>query len=172
MCRLNLGGMEFIFSTTVKGLFYQQKKWQLLLLFNQPNKIWDSAAVLRCWTWYPAVNYLSVFVSFSSIQSPEPCSRCPCASTKDGVKDKDKGVKKKIPKIFFGTRTHKQITQIANELKRTVYSGVPMTILSSRAHTCVNPEVAPHANRNERCKELLEGKDVRMNTYLHTYTYF
>ncbi|XP_037631188.1 Fanconi anemia group J protein isoform X2 [Sebastes umbrosus] len=100
-------------------------------------------------------------------KSPEPCSRCPCASTKDGVKDKDKGVKKKIPKIFFGTRTHKQITQIANELKRTVYSGVPMTILSSRAHTCVNPEVAPHANRNERCKELLEGKDGKSCRFYH-----
>ena len=104
-----------------------------------------------------------MFVSFFSIQSPEPCSRCPCASPKDSVKEKDKDGKKKIPKIFFGTRTHKQITQIAHELRRTVYSRVPMTILSSRDHTCVNPEVAPHFNRNERCKELLEAKDVRMN---------
>lgn len=108
---------------------------------------------------------------FFSLQSPEPCSRCPCASTKDGVKDKDKDKdgKKKIPKIFFGTRTHKQITQIAHELKRTVYSSVPMTILSSRSHTCINPAVAPHSNRNELCKELLDGKDVRINTEIHTY---
>lgn len=110
---------------------------------------------------------------FFSIQSPEPCSKCPCASTKHGqtdkqTKDKDKDGKKKIPKIFFGTRTHKQITQIAHELKRTVYSGVPMTILSSRDHTCVNPEVAPHSNRNERCKDLRESKDVRTNTDKHT----
>ncbi|XP_030257122.1 Fanconi anemia group J protein isoform X7 [Sparus aurata] len=103
----------------------------------------------------------------SSCCSPEPCSRCPCASPKDGVKDKDKDGKKKIPKIFFGTRTHKQITQITHELKRTVYSRVPMTILSSRDHTCVNPEVAPHFNRNERCKELLEAKDGRSCRYYH-----
>lgn len=105
----------------------------------------------------------------SSCCSPETCSWCPCASTKDGVKDKDKDKdgEKKIPKIFFGTRTHKQITQIAHELKRTVYSGVPMTILSSRDHTCVNPEVAPHSNRNERCKDLLEGKDGRICHYKH-----
>ncbi|XP_068601664.1 Fanconi anemia group J protein [Brachionichthys hirsutus] len=96
---------------------------------------------------------------------PEPCSRCPCAPTKDGAKDKED--KKKIPKIFFGTRTHKQITQIAHELKRTVYSHVPMTILSSREHTCVNPEVAPHAARNERCKELLDAKDGRTCHYYH-----
>ncbi|XP_041796744.1 Fanconi anemia group J protein isoform X2 [Chelmon rostratus] len=103
----------------------------------------------------------------SSCCPPEPCSRCLCASAKDTVKDKDKDGEKKIPKIFFGTRTHKQITQIAHELKRTVYSGVPMTILSSRDHTCVNPEVAPHSNRNERCKDLLEAKDGRSCRYYH-----
>ncbi|XP_069578846.1 Fanconi anemia group J protein isoform X1 [Brachyistius frenatus] len=101
----------------------------------------------------------------SSCCAPEACSKCPCAATKDGGKDKDG--KKKIPKIFFGTRTHKQITQIAHELQRTVYTGVPMTILSSRDHTCVNPEVAPHFNRNERCKELLEAKDGRSCRYYH-----
>lgn len=121
--------------------------------------------VLRYWNLTAAYLSLCFFFSF---QPPEPCSRCLCASAKDTVKDKDKDGEKKIPKIFFGTRTHKQITQIAHELKRTVYSGVPMTILSSRDHTCVNPEVAPHSNRNERCKDLLEAKDVRTNTGKHT----
>ncbi|KAM4566166.1 Fanconi anemia group J protein [Odontesthes bonariensis] len=101
----------------------------------------------------------------SSCSALEPCSRCPCASAKNSAKDKDG--RKKIPKIFFGTRTHKQITQIAHELKRTVYSNVHMTILSSRDHTCVNPEVAPHSNRNERCKDLLEAKDGRSCRYYH-----
>uniref|UniRef100_A0A3Q2ZJI7 DNA 5'-3' helicase n=1 Tax=Kryptolebias marmoratus TaxID=37003 RepID=A0A3Q2ZJI7_KRYMA len=104
---------------------------------------------------------------FFSVQASEPCTHCLCASPKDGAKDKDKGGKKKIPKIFFGTRTHKQITQIAHELKRTVYSGVPMAILSSRDHTCVNPDVVPHFNRNERCKDLLEAKDGRSCRYYH-----
>nr|XP_029528514.1 Fanconi anemia group J protein isoform X1 [Oncorhynchus nerka]XP_029528515.1 Fanconi anemia group J protein isoform X1 [Oncorhynchus nerka] len=96
------------------------------------------------------------------------CSLCPCASSKGGQngaagkssKEKDKeGKKKQVPKIFFGTRTHKQITQVAHEMKRTLYSSAPMTILSSRDHTCVHPEVVPHSNRNERCKELLEAKN-------------
>lgn len=111
-----------------------------------------------------AFQHLSLFLSF---QASEPCSQCPCASTKDDRKDKERDGKRNVPKIFFGTRTHKQITQIAHELKRTVYSGVPMTILSSRDHTCVHPEVAPHSSRNERCKELLEAKDVRINTDTH-----
>ncbi|XP_074536130.1 Fanconi anemia group J protein [Halichoeres trimaculatus] len=103
----------------------------------------------------------------SSCCTPEPCSRCSCATTKDTAKDKNQEGIKKMRKIFFGTRTHKQITQITHELKRTVYSGTPMTILSSRDHTCVNPEVAPHASRNERCKELLEAKDGKSCRYYH-----
>ncbi|XP_026137780.1 Fanconi anemia group J protein isoform X3 [Carassius auratus] len=108
---------------------------------------------------------------------PVSCSLCPCANLKagqktveksnDSDKDKDGSGRKKIPKIFFGTRTHKQITQIARELKRTLYSTVPMTILSSRDHTCVHPEVVPHANRNERCKELLEAKNGMSCRYYH-----
>ncbi|XP_071768516.1 Fanconi anemia group J protein [Centroberyx gerrardi] len=100
--------------------------------------------------------------------SPVSCSLCPCALAKGSVKGKDKDAKKKIPKIFFGTRTHKQITQITHELKRTLYSSVPMTILSSRDHTCVNPDVAPHSNRNERCKDLMESKDGRSCRYYHS----
>ena len=30
----------------------------------------------------------------------------------------------RIPKIYFGTRTHKQITQIIRELRKTVYKDV------------------------------------------------
>ncbi|XP_061537622.1 Fanconi anemia group J protein isoform X4 [Phycodurus eques] len=101
----------------------------------------------------------------SSCLSPESCIQCPCASAKDTVKDKD--AKRKIPKIYFGTRTHKQITQIVHEMKRTAYSTAPMTILSSRDHTCINPDVAPHSNRNELCKDLLTAKDARSCRYFH-----
>ncbi|XP_060800008.1 Fanconi anemia group J protein isoform X2 [Neoarius graeffei] len=107
--------------------------------------------------------------------SPVPCSLCACASlaekqkANEKVKEKDKegNGKKAVPKIFFGTRTHKQITQIARELRRTLYSSVPMTILSSREHTCVHPEVAPHASRNERCKELHEAKNGQICRFYH-----
>uniref|UniRef100_A0AAQ6A4E5 DNA 5'-3' helicase n=1 Tax=Amphiprion ocellaris TaxID=80972 RepID=A0AAQ6A4E5_AMPOC len=131
----------------------------------QPDRKRIRTAELKVTLGTSLVNLSICFVF--SVQAPEPCSHCPCASTKDGVKDKDKDGSKKIPKIFFGTRTHKQITQITHELKRTVYSHVPMTILSSRDHTCVNQEVAPHSNRNERCKDLLEAKDGRSCRYYH-----
>lgn len=111
--------------------------------------------------------------SFSPQNTPGHCSRC-CCSTKQGSSQdssnatkKDHGGKSKIPKIYFGTRTHKQIAQITRELRRTAYSGVPMTILSSRDHTCVHPEVIGNFNRNEKCMELLDGKNGKSCYFYH-----
>lgn len=103
--------------------------------------------------------------------SVSPCTICVCARTKGNAKDADRakkpenGARPHVPKIFFGTRTHKQLTQITKELRRTAYSGVRMTILSSREHTCVHPEI--HSNKNEKCAELLEAKDGRSCRFFH-----
>ncbi|KAG2458714.1 FANCJ protein, partial [Polypterus senegalus] len=90
-----------------------------------------------------------------------PCSCCQCNFEKVKEKDEDsyEGKRPQVPKIFFGTRTHKQIAQITRELRRTTYSSVRMSILSSRDHTCVHPHVLAGGNRNEKCRELLESKD-------------
>uniref|UniRef100_A0A8B9RQT4 DNA 5'-3' helicase n=1 Tax=Accipiter nisus TaxID=211598 RepID=A0A8B9RQT4_9AVES len=83
-------------------------------------------------------------------------------------KKKENGDRSFVPKIFFGTRTHKQISQITRELKRTAYSSVPMTILSSRDYTCIHPVVSSSgSNRNEMCVELLEGKHGKSCLYYH-----
>ncbi|XP_064250299.1 Fanconi anemia group J protein isoform X3 [Passer domesticus] len=111
--------------------------------------------------------------TFSPQTPPGPCTECCCASGKDPDKDPSRTKKKEngdrlcVPKIFFGTRTHKQITQISRELKRTAYSCVPMTILSSRDYTCIHPVVSNSSNRNEKCVELLEGKHGRSCSYYH-----
>ncbi|PNJ65688.1 BRIP1 isoform 1 [Pongo abelii] len=111
--------------------------------------------------------------SFLPQKTPGHCSRC-CCSTKQGNSQessntikKDHTGKSKIPKIYFGTRTHKQIAQITRELRRTAYSGVPMTILSSRDHTCVHPEAVGNFNRNEKCMELLDGKNGKSCYFYH-----
>ncbi|XP_063258912.1 Fanconi anemia group J protein isoform X2 [Prinia subflava] len=110
----------------------------------------------------------------SSPQTPSgPCTECSCSSGKEPDKDpshtkkKENGDRVCVPKIFFGTRTHKQITQISRELQRTAYSCVPMTILSSRDYTCIHPVVSNCSNRNEMCVELLEGKHGRSCSYYH-----
>lgn len=42
-------------------------------------------------------------------------------------------------KIYFGTRTHKQVAQIVSELKSTGYKP-KMTVLGSRAQYCIHPD--------------------------------
>ncbi|XP_043574041.1 Fanconi anemia group J protein isoform X1 [Chiloscyllium plagiosum] len=107
----------------------------------------------------------------SSMSSP--CTLCTCINSNTSGRKDEGGAKGKnnaktqVPKIFFGTRTHNQITQITHELRRTNYSYVRMTILSSRDHTCVHPEVSGTYNRNERCKDLLEGRDGKSCRYYH-----
>ncbi|XP_037227472.1 Fanconi anemia group J protein isoform X4 [Falco rusticolus] len=112
--------------------------------------------------------------TFSAKTSSGPCTECSCSSGKETGKDtsnakkKENGDRSFIPKIFFGTRTHKQISQITRELKRTAYSSVPMTILSSRDYTCIHPVVSSSgSNRNEMCVELLEGKHGKSCPYYH-----
>ncbi|XP_072099358.1 Fanconi anemia group J protein [Mobula birostris] len=106
-----------------------------------------------------------------SPQVSRPCNLCTCSLKTNGndesVAKGKNNVKSQVPKIFFGTRTHKQITQVTHELRRTAYSYVRMTILSSRDHTCVHPEISNSYNRNEKCKELLEGKNGKSCRYYH-----
>ncbi|XP_059479743.1 Fanconi anemia group J protein homolog isoform X2 [Neocloeon triangulifer] len=71
----------------------------------------------------------------------------------------------RVPKIFFATRTHKQIAQVVDELKRTPYGNAKMTILSSREHSCIKWLEEPFKNKTEMCKALLEtrGQDDDQN---------
>ncbi|KAJ8312439.1 hypothetical protein KUTeg_009812 [Tegillarca granosa] len=87
---------------------------------------------------------------------PEKCCACSC-------KESSSTSKIKIPKIYFGTRTHKQITQIVRELNKTAYREAKMTILASREHTCIHPAVSKMSSKPEGCKELLDGPGCKYN---------
>ncbi|KAG7205994.1 hypothetical protein KM043_003400 [Ampulex compressa] len=67
--------------------------------------------------------------------------------------DEEKGSIPKVPKVYYGTRTHKQIEQVIRELKKTSYKYKRMTILSSREHTCIQQT---ERNKTELCNELLD----------------
>lgn len=62
-----------------------------------------------------------------------------------------------VPKIFFATRTHAQIHQVVQELRRTSYRP-KMDILGSRNQYCIHNKVTKSQNRNEECKKLLEER--------------
>ncbi|KAL5971959.1 hypothetical protein TSMEX_000350 [Taenia solium] len=59
-----------------------------------------------------------------------------------------------IPHIIYATRTHKQISQVIRELRKTKYSTVGMCILSGRTRSCINPEVRKQSNVNDACQNL------------------
>ncbi|XP_046682687.1 Fanconi anemia group J protein homolog isoform X2 [Homalodisca vitripennis] len=59
--------------------------------------------------------------------------------------------------IFYGTRTHKQIAQVVDQLKRSPYAkDINMTILAARDHTCVNDMVRGKPNVTELCKAAID----------------
>ncbi|ELT86966.1 hypothetical protein CAPTEDRAFT_219962 [Capitella teleta] len=85
---------------------------------------------------------------------------CDKAQCNCGIETKPK---KKVPKIWFGTRTHKQIGQIARELGKTDYKHTRMSILSSREHTCIHPQISSSSYKNDECKALREGPGCRFH---------
>ncbi|XP_069135470.1 Fanconi anemia group J protein homolog [Argopecten irradians] len=92
--------------------------------------------------------------------SAENSMCCACSCKQEMPTDRKKYM---VPKIYFGTRTHKQITQIVRELKKTAYKEARMTILGSREHTCIHPSVSKMKGKNEGCKELLDGPGCKFN---------
>ena len=73
----------------------------------------------------------------------------------------------KNTKIFYASRTHSQIKQLVKELKRTCYKPI-MTILGSRDHLCVNPQLTnSHGNeKNNACAMLTKMKKCNYLTNL------
>ncbi len=60
-----------------------------------------------------------------------------------------------ISRIFYCTRTHKQLEQVAKQLKNTVYKDkIRMTLLSSRDNYCIHPIVSKGPNKNYECGKL------------------
>lgn len=62
----------------------------------------------------------------------------------------------KVPRIFVGSRTHKQITQLVKELKSKTKYSPRTTILGSREHLCIHPTVSKASNKAEACVDLLD----------------
>ncbi|CAH8530914.1 unnamed protein product [Schistosoma bovis] len=73
----------------------------------------------------------------------------------DMISSEDKKSTPGNPKIYYCTRTHKQISQVVRELRKTKYKNTKMSILSSRKHTCINPEISSSPNVTDSCHNLL-----------------
>ncbi|KAK2724782.1 regulator of telomere elongation helicase 1 homolog isoform X1 [Artemia franciscana] len=51
-----------------------------------------------------------------------------------------------LPKIIYASRTHSQLTQVIQELKRSKYNYLKVAVLGSRDQMCIHPEVSKETN--------------------------
>ncbi|KAG6736597.1 hypothetical protein POTOM_060536 [Populus tomentosa] len=77
-----------------------------------------------------------------------PSSTEPTAAVELAQKVASNKKKKAVPKIYYASRTHSQISQVVSEFRKTTYR-VPMAVLASRKHYCTNV----HVNRKENIDE-------------------
>ncbi|XP_012148049.2 regulator of telomere elongation helicase 1 [Megachile rotundata] len=54
------------------------------------------------------------------------------------------------PKIIYASRTHSQLSQAMQELKRTSYKHVSVAVLGSRDQLCIHPEVSKETNSSNK----------------------
>ncbi|XP_078049621.1 regulator of telomere elongation helicase 1 isoform X2 [Augochlora pura] len=54
------------------------------------------------------------------------------------------------PKIIYASRTHSQLSQAMQELKRTAYKHVSTTVLGSRDQLCIHPDVSKEINSSNK----------------------
>ncbi|CAI0423041.1 unnamed protein product [Linum tenue] len=93
------------------------------------------------------------------------CSSSDDEDRNDGSDEEE--VEEKDFKIFFCSRTHSQLSQFVEELRKTVFPGeVNVVCLASRKNLCINEDVLKHGNSgciNERCLELQKKKKDKVS---------
>lgn len=66
-----------------------------------------------------------------------------------------------MPKIIYASRTHSQLSQAMQELKRSNYRSVKAAVLGSRDQMCIHPEVSKetnNANKVTLCQARVKSK--------------
>lgn len=84
--------------------------------------------------------------------SKSDCSNCPNSNLKSKSFEDESFIEGKerfeMPKVYFASRTHKQLAQSIRELKRSGYQA-KFTVLASRGQYCVNSQVKNQPDINE-----------------------
>ncbi|KAJ2843210.1 hypothetical protein GGI22_007290, partial [Coemansia erecta] len=62
-----------------------------------------------------------------------------------------------IPRIYFGSRTHKQVSQLVDELRRKTPYRVPMAVLGSRKQLCIHTKALNADSVDEMCSDLRDN---------------
>ncbi|KAF9764424.1 Regulator of telomere elongation helicase 1 [Nosema granulosis] len=80
-------------------------------------------------------------------------------TTEGGEKEPEEVIKDVDPlKIIICSRTHKQLDQLVNQLRKTRYKP-RMSILASRTQYCINPKLKDVGDKNSACSELVKANN-------------
>ncbi|RUS72888.1 hypothetical protein EGW08_019348 [Elysia chlorotica] len=66
-----------------------------------------------------------------------------------------------VPKIIYASRTHSQLSQAVQELKRTSYNTVKSSVIGSREQLCIHPQVqklTSNAAKVQMCRSKVAGR--------------
>lgn len=70
-----------------------------------------------------------------------------------------------VPKIIYASRTHSQLTQAVQELKRTAYNSVKVSVIGSREQLCIHEQVRKetnNANKVHMCRAKVNARTCHM----------
>ncbi|KAG2233499.1 hypothetical protein INT48_003370 [Thamnidium elegans] len=88
------------------------------------------------------------FGDFQAIENEKP--------SMDQTEDMTYQTFKAVPRIFVGSRTHKQISQLISELKSKTRYNPRTTVLGSREQLCIHPKISKMSNKTDGCIKLLD----------------
>uniref|UniRef100_A0A1B0CHR4 Regulator of telomere elongation helicase 1 homolog n=1 Tax=Lutzomyia longipalpis TaxID=7200 RepID=A0A1B0CHR4_LUTLO len=94
-------------------------------------------------------------------------------STKPKLQDEDDLFKALLedsnrpPKIIYASRTHTQLAQAMQEMKRSGYSHLRAVVIGSRSQMCIHPEISKETNPSaqiNQCKYAVKRKQCTYHT--------
>lgn len=65
-----------------------------------------------------------------------------------------------VPKVIYSSRTHSQLAQAMQELKRTSYNTMKAAIIGSREQLCIHPDVMKETNNATKVRIPLQSTGV------------
>lgn len=73
-----------------------------------------------------------------------------------------------VPKVIYASRTHSQISQAMQELKRTSYGHMKAAVIGSRDQLCIHPDLANESNANkiQMCKLKVQSRSCSFHNRL------
>ncbi|XP_031629001.1 regulator of telomere elongation helicase 1 homolog [Contarinia nasturtii] len=75
-----------------------------------------------------------------------------------------------VPRVIYASRTHSQISQAMQELKRTGYNHMKAAVIGSRDQLCIHPDLAKESNANkiQLCKIKVTNRSCHFHNRLDT----